>query len=301
MDIIETRGLTKQYGDVVAIKDLSLQVKKGEIFSLLGPNGAGKTTIIKALLGLIVPTSGQTFIMGHNVQEEGKLARKYVGYLPEVVSFYDNLTALQTLSFYAELQGGNVQENQGLLREVGLGDHATRKVGGYSKGMTQRLGIAQAMIGKPPVLILDEPTSGLDPRGAWEIRKKIRELNREGITIFLSSHILSEVQEVSHRVGILHHGTLMALDTVEKLSKKLDLQPKLQIELQEVKSNIVSHIKKIKGVRDAKIRDNLLEVQCDPRVKAQIITALEEIEVGITNFTTVEPSLEEVFLKYTEE
>ncbi len=301
MDIIETRELTKQYGDVVAIKDLSLQVKKGEIFSLLGPNGAGKTTIIKALLGLIVPTRGQTFIMNHNVQVEGKLARKYVGYLPEVVSFYDNLTALQTLSFYAELKGENVQESQELLSELGLEDHATRKVGGYSKGMAQRLGIAQAMIGKPPVLILDEPTSGLDPRGAWEIRKKIRELNREGITIFLSSHILSEVQEVSHRVGILHHGTLMALDTVEKLSKKLDLQPKLQIELQEVKSNIVSHIKKIKGVRDAKIRDNLLEVQCDPRVKAQIITALEEMEVGITNFTTVEPSLEEVFLKYTEE
>lgn len=301
MNVIETRELTKQYGDVIAVKDLSLQIKKGEIFSLLGPNGAGKTTIIKALLGLIVPTRGKTFIMDHNVQKEGKIARKYVGYLPEVVSFYDNLNALQTLSFYAELQGANIQESQKLLEELGLGNHATRKVGGYSKGMVQRLGIAQAMIGKPPVLILDEPTSGLDPRGAWEIRKKIRELNKEGITIFLSSHILSEVQEVSHRVGILHHGSLMALDTVDKLSKKLDLQPKLQIELKEVKENIVSHIKKIKGVRDAKIKDNFLEVQCDPGVKAQIITALEDNEVGITNFTTVEPSLEEVFLKYTEE
>ena len=167
--------------------------------------------------------------------------------------------------------------------------------------MVQRLGIAQALIGKPPVLILDEPTSGLDPRGSWEIRNKIRELNREGITIFLSSHILSEVQEVSHRVGILHHGTLMALDTVDKLSKKLDLQPKIQIELQNAPKNIISHIKKIKGVHDATIRDNFLEVQCDPKVKAQIITALEDMEVNITNFTTVEPSLEEVFLRYTEE
>ncbi len=301
MNVIETRELTKQYGDVLAVKDLSLQVKKGEIFSLLGPNGAGKTTIIKALLGIIVPTRGKTFIMNHNVQEKGKVARKYVGYLPEVVSFYDNLTALQTLSFYAELQGANKQESQELLNELGLGDHATRKVGGYSKGMVQRLGIAQAIIGKPPVLILDEPTSGLDPRGAWEIRKKIRELNKEGTTIFLSSHILSEVQEVSHRVGILHHGALMALDTVDKLSKKLDLQPKIQIELQKAPKNIISYIKKIKGVRDAKIKDNILEVQCDHTVKAQIITALEDKEVGITNFTTVEPSLEEVFLKYTEE
>ena len=172
MNVIETRELTKQYGDVIAVKDLSLQVKKGEIFSLLGPNGAGKTTIIKALLGLIVPTTGKTFIMNHNVQKEGKVARKYVGYLPEVVSFYDNLNALQTLSFYAELQGANIQESKKLLEELGLGNHATRKVGGYSKGMVQRLGIAQAIIGKPPVLILDEPTSGLDPRGAWEIRKK---------------------------------------------------------------------------------------------------------------------------------
>ncbi|KAA0003524.1 MAG: ABC transporter ATP-binding protein [Thermoplasmata archaeon] len=301
MGIVEIRNLTKDYEGVRAVDNLSLEIEKGEIFALLGPNGAGKTTTIKSMLGLIFPSSGEIKINGFGVTKEGKRARKNIGYLPERVAFYDNLTAIQTMEFYAELRGADKSECMELLREVGLGDEVNKKVGNYSKGMMQRLGLAQAMIGNPSLLILDEPTGGLDPRGSWQIRQKIKELNENGATIFLSSHILSEVQEVSNRVAILNHGKLIALDTLDNLGKKLDIQPSLVIELQRPSQHILNRVKQIKGVKDADMSGNVIKVRCNPRAKTNIIRAIEDGGGKILDFRTVEPSLEEVFLRFTED
>jgi len=301
MNILEIKGLTKDYGDVRAVDNLSLEIKKGEIFALLGPNGAGKTTTIKSILGVIFPTEGEIKINGFDVIKEGKKARKDIGYLPERVAFYDNLTAIQTMEFYAELRGASRKECIELLKDVGLDGEMDKKVGNYSKGMVQRLGLAQAMIGNPSLLILDEPTGGLDPRGSWQIRQKIKELNENGTTIFLSSHILGEVQEVSSSVAILNHGKLIAKDTLDNLGKKLNIQPTLVIELQRPSQSILSRVKKVKGVDDAKLSGNVIEVICNPRAKTNIINAVEEEGGKITDFRTVEPSLEQVFLRFTED
>jgi len=301
MNILEIKGLTKDYGDVRAVDNLSLEIKKGEIFALLGPNGAGKTTTIKSILGVIFPTEGEIKINGFDVIKEGKKARKDIGYLPERVAFYDNLTAIQTMEFYAELRGASRKECIELLKDVGLDGEMDKKVGNYSKGMVQRLGLAQAMIGNPSLLILDEPTGGLDPRGSWQIRQKIKELNENGTTIFLSSHILGEVQEVSSSVAILNHGKLIAKDTLDNLGKKLNIQPTLVIELQRPSQSILSRVKKVKGVDDAKLSGNVIEVICNPRAKTNIINAVEEEGGKITHFRTVEPSLEQVFLRFTED
>lgn len=301
MNILEIKGLTKDYGDVRAVDRLNLEIKKGEVFALLGPNGAGKTTTIKAILGAIFPTEGEIRINGFDVIKEGKKARKNIGYLPERVSFYDNLTAIQTMNFYAELRGAGKKECIELLRDVGLEGEMDKKVGNYSKGMLQRLGLAQAMIGNPSLLILDEPTGGLDPRGSWQIRQKIKELNENGTTIFLSSHLLGEVQEVSSRVAILNHGKLIAKDTLDNLGKKLNMQPTLVIELQRPSQSILGRVKSVKGVENANLSGNVIEVRCNPRAKTNIIGAIEEEGGKIVDFRTVEPSLEEVFLRFTED
>jgi len=301
MGIVEIKGLTKDYEGVRAVDNLSLEIEKGEIFALLGPNGAGKTTTIKSMLGLIFPTAGEIKINGFDVLKEGKKAKENIGYLPERVAFYDNLTAIQTMEFYAELRGADRKECIELLMDVGLDSEMDKKVGNYSKGMMQRLGLAQAMIGNPSLLILDEPTGGLDPRGSWQIRQKIKELNENGTTIFLSSHILSEVQEVSSRVAILNHGKLIEVDTLDNLGKKLDLQPTLVIELQRPSQSILSRVKQVKGVDSAELSGNVIKVRCNPRVKTNIINAIEDEGGKILDFRTVEPSLEEVFLKFTED
>ncbi len=298
--MIEVRGLRKEYDGVVAVDGISFKVEKGEIFALLGPNGAGKTTTIKAILGLI-NYEGEISINGMNVVERGKEVKKKIGYLPESVAFYDNLTALQTLQFFAELKGIKDADLMKLLKEVGLEKDANRKVGGFSKGMLQRLGLAQCLLGEPELLILDEPTTGLDAVGAYEVRNKIRELNERGVTILLSSHILSEVQELSHRVAIMNKGKIIAIDTVENLSKKLEIQPKLRLELQRPSNRIVNLVKEIKSVKDVKVDGNILEISCPPSAKLSIINAIEEAGIKIIDFKTVEPTLEEIFIKMVKE
>ncbi|HDN50467.1 MAG TPA: ABC transporter ATP-binding protein [Thermoplasmatales archaeon] len=294
--MISIKNLRKEYGTVTAVDGISFEVKRGEVFALLGPNGAGKTTTIKAILGLI-QYEGDIFIDGMNARENKKRIKKMIGYLPEKVAFYDNLTALQTLQFYAELKGIHDADLPALLKEVNLERDANRKVGGFSKGMVQRLGLAQSLLGTPELLILDEPTTGLDALGAFEVRTKIRELSEQGNTILLSSHILSEVQELSHRVAILNKGSIVAIDTVENLSKKLDVQPKLRIELEHVSDEMVQQVSALDGVRDVTVEGNVIEAICPPNAKLSIIKTLEEAGGTVVDFKTVEPSLEEIFIK----
>ena len=288
------------YNKIPAVNNVSFSVKRGEIFGFLGPNGAGKTTTIKAMLDLINVNAGDITINGINVKTKGKEAKKYVGYLPEKVAFYDSLTALQNLSFYAEMKSATREECKALIEEFGLGDAANKKVGAYSKGMVQRLGMARAMLGNPPIFILDEPSGGLDPRGVVLIRDKIRQLQKNGATLFVSSHLLSEIQEVCNRVGIINKGVLVAQDSVSMLSEKLQLKPKITIELEQMSDIIAEEVKKIQGVDHIDVQGKYMHITCDGKTKAKVITAISSVGGNIVNLQTKEPSLEEVFMKYTE-
>ena len=294
--MIEVKNLRKEYDDIVAVDNISFKVERGEVFALLGPNGAGKTTTIKSILNLI-RYDGDIILNGLNTTGENKADKHILGYLPEKVSFYDNLTALQTLKFFAELKGLKNIDLMSILKEVGLEKDSNRRVGGYSKGMLQRLGFAQCLLGSPNLFIFDEPTVGLDAVGAYEVRAKIKELNEHGATVLLSSHILSEVQELSHRVAIMNKGKIIEIDSVENLSKKLEIQPKLQIELKKASDTVVAMVDELKFTKNVKLEGNILEVVCPPNEKLTIINAIEKKGFQIVDFKTVEPSLEEIFIK----
>lgn len=297
--VIEVNSLTKFYNGFKAIDNLSFKVKQGEIFGFLGPNGAGKTTTIEAMLGLIHMNNGDIKINGLDITKHEKEIKKNIGYHPEHVAFYDNLTALQNLYFYSELKNAPKGDCMKLLEEFGLKESAHKRVKTFSKGMLQKLGVIRAIIGTPSLLILDEPTVGLDPQGVLLVREKIRELNKRGGTVFISSHILSEIQEICGRVGIINKGVLIAQDTVTALSKKLKIRPKINVELEKISDTTVEAVKQVEGVDEVETTGNNIEIICTPRARAKVILAIEKAGGTITNLQTKEPSLEEVFMKYT--
>jgi len=298
---IEVINLTKIYDKIPVVNNLSFNVKKGEIFGFLGPNGAGKTTTIKSILGLINKNSGIIKINGINISNNGKEIKKNIGFLPERVAFYDNLTALQNLYFYAEMKNVKQGECANLLIEMGLKEHAHKKVGKFSHGMKQRLGMARAMLGNPSILILDEPTGGLDPHGVKLIREKIKDLNKKGVTVFVSSHILSEIQAIADQVGIVNKGAIVAKNSVSQLSNELNIKPKLILELKEISDKVIKSLEKVKGVEKIKIRGNKLEIICNAEIRAKVVVAIEKAKGNILNIQTAEPTLEEIFMKFTEE
>jgi ABC-2 type transport system ATP-binding protein len=223
--IIETEGLTKRYNGQAAVEDLSFQMKQGEIFGFLGPNGAGKTTTLLILLGLSRPSGGRAKVCGMDPLRKAKEVKRMVGYLPENMGFYGDMDALQSLEYVADLNGierGAAQSRiHEVLETVGLQDSARKKVGAYSRGMRQRLGIAEVLIKNPKVLFLDEPTLGLDPDGAFKLIELVQSLNRErNLTVLLSSHHLHQVQKISHRVGIMIGGKMVAEGSIEALGKE---------------------------------------------------------------------------------
>lgn len=223
--IIETEELTKKYRVQTAVNRLTLQIEEGEIFGFLGPNGAGKTTTILMLLGLTEPTSGKAAVIGFDPSREPFKVKEKVGYLPENVGFYDDMDARQNLRFIARLNRipGEVTEKRidYWLEMVGLSEEGSKKVGTYSKGMRQRLGIAEVLIKEPKLIFLDEPTIGLDPDGTNRMLDLIHSLSREKkITLFLSSHLLDQVQRICDRVGIMINGKLVAMGPIEELAKK---------------------------------------------------------------------------------
>ena len=226
---VETSHLRKEYSRKVAVADLDLQVGQGEVFGFLGPNGAGKTTSIKMLLGLAKPTSGEARLLGQPIGDPQSRSR--VGFLPEHFRFHDWLNGAEFLNLHAELYGLSESDRReripALLKRVGLEEHATKKLRGYSKGMLQRVGLAQALLNQPAVVFLDEPTSGLDPIGRILVRDIIRELRAEGTTVFLNSHLLSEVEITCDRVVFIKHGTVVksiALKEIEQGATQVEIR-----------------------------------------------------------------------------
>ena len=222
--IIETEGLTKVYGSQTAVNKLTLQIREGEVFGFLGPNGAGKTTTLLMFLGLTEPTSGKVRVCGFDPARNPLRVKERIGYLPENVGFYEDMDAKQNLSYVArlnripdEVSARRIDE---LLKVVGLVDELEKKVGNYSKGMRQRLGIAEVLLKEPKVIFLDEPTIGLDPDGTNRMLDLIHSLSREkNITVFLSSHLLEQVQRICDRVGIMIKGDLVAVGPIQELAK----------------------------------------------------------------------------------
>ena len=224
-NVIETHDLTKVYDKQTAVNRLSLKVNRGEIFGFLGPNGAGKTTTLLMLLGLSEPTSGSATVCGFDPTREPLKVKRLVGYLPENVGFYEDMTAVDNLRFVARLngikEGGLPGKINAALDRVGLLAEAQKRVGAYSRGMRQRLGIAEVLVKDPQVVFLDEPTIGLDPDGTQKMLELILSLSKEkGITVFFSSHLLDQVQRVSDRVGIMLKGTMVAVGPIQELAKQ---------------------------------------------------------------------------------
>lgn len=222
--IIELSGLTKRYGSFTAVDHLDLSIRRGEVFGLLGPNGAGKSTTILMMLGLTDPSEGTVRVCGINSTTHPIEVKRKVGYLPEDVGFYEDLTGIENLIYTAQLNGMTYPEawEKGieLLERVGLNDQSTKKTGKYSRGMRQRLGLADVLIKNPEVIILDEPTSGIDPAGVREFMELIRQLSREnGLTVLFSSHHLNQVQQVCDRVGIFGSGKLLTVIEITDLHK----------------------------------------------------------------------------------
>ena len=225
---IETANLTKKFGDFTAVDNLTLTVRAGSVFGFLGPNGAGKSTTIKLLVGLTLPTNGRASVFGYDPNRESVELKSVVGVLPDPIGFYDTLTARQTLAFFRELRGGSRPSDSqsfwdigAILSQVGLEGREDKRVGTFSKGMKQRLGLAQALMHRPKLLILDEPTSGLDPIGMNQLHMLLKRMNQEhNVTIFISTHILSTIEELCDEVGIMNHGHLVISGTLGELKSR---------------------------------------------------------------------------------
>lgn len=256
--MIEVRDLVKRYGNHTAVDHLSFKVEKGQIYGFLGPNGAGKTTTMNIMTGYIGPSEGEVIINGHNILEEPELAKRSIGYLPEQPPLYMDMTPFEYLKFAAELKGLDrgtcVESVEKVMALTKLGDVRNRLIKNLSKGYKQRVGLAQAILGLPEILILDEPTVGLDPKQILEIRELIRSLAKEH-TIILSSHILSEVQEVCDHVLIIHHGKLIATGTPEDLEKQMRGNTTALI----VKSDDISKTEKLFGAIDGVARATCMQ------------------------------------------
>ncbi len=230
-DIIKTTNLTHAYNGKKALDDLNLAITEGEIFGFLGHNGAGKTTTVNILTTLLAPTAGSAMICGFDIVKESMVVKKCIGYLPENVKFYDNLTAYENLEYFAKLSGiKNTKEKIAeVLEFIEFTGIESKKLGEFSKGMRQRIGIAQAIIHEPKVLFLDEPTSGLDPMGIKKLREVILKLNREKkMTIFMNTHLLSEVAKVCTTIGVLNHGKLIYKDSLENMLKRFSDENSLE-------------------------------------------------------------------------
>jgi ABC-2 type transport system ATP-binding protein len=299
MAAINLNSVTKQYSSVTALHEFDLTVKEGEVYGFLGSNGAGKSTTINILLDFARPTTGKVQVLGHDAQQETQQIHERVGVLPEGFNTYDRLTGRQHLNFAIESKGAG-DNPETLAERVDIADAIDRKTGGYSKGMSQRLVFAMALVGQPDLLILDEPSTGLDPTGAREMREIIREEQARGATVFFSSHILGQVESVCDRVGILRDGKLVAEDTVEGLRETAQAEAILRIEVEHLPDSALTKVRSVAGVSEVNTNDTTLRISCDDDSKSAVLTALEEEGAPVNDFMTEGVSLEELFMNYTD-
>lgn len=297
--VIAVSDVSKHYGSVHAVDGVSLHCARGELFGLIGHNGAGKSTLFKMMLGLIPVTAGDIHIDGENVSgKKFRNVRRKIGYLPENIVLYDNLTGLETLQFFARLKGVPQENGMAILERVGLQHAAQRRVSGYSKGMRQRLGFAQALLGKPQLLFLDEPTNGLDPEAIRAFYNTLNQLKRDGVTIILTSHILAEIQERVDRLAILAAGKLQASGTVQQLREQMNLPLTLTVKPATGASESVHRmLAQLPGV-DAQIAADCIHLHCPRENKMAVLAAVTALGAQVQDLHVREASLEDVFFGF---
>jgi ABC-2 type transport system ATP-binding protein len=305
---IHTRGLTKRYGELTAVDSLDLTVFQGEVFGLLGPNGAGKTTTILMLLGLSEPTAGTARVLGMDPMRSPLDIKRQVGYLPDAVGFYGGMTGRENLRYTCRLNGVPRQladdRIDSLLERVGLADAADKAVNTYSRGMKQRLGLADTLVKEPLIIILDEPTTAIDPTGVAEVLELVRELAASGVAVLLSSHLLHQVQQICDRVGIFVAGKLVALGPPAALAQKIGAGP---IEIEVVPAGSIESARttllKVGAVRSVKpdARDpHMLLVMAERDVRAEIARALAAAGDPPIHLRRRGDELDEVYRRYFE-
>ncbi len=299
--IVALRGVTRHYGAVHAVAGVDLEVTQGELFGLIGHNGAGKSTLFKMMLGLIAPTAGEIRIDGAAVGgRDFRAVRRKIGYLPENVVLYDNLSGLETLRFFARLKGTDPAQCPALLEQVGLAPAARRRVREYSKGMRQRMGFAQALLGQPRILFLDEPTTGLDPAAIRAFYATLKRLRAQGVTMVLTSHILAEIQERVDRLAIMSAGRIQAVGTVQSLREQMDLPLWFAVKVAAVDFEAVRDALGHLPVIAIEARDGYVAVQCRRETKMAVIEALAALGSRVLDLTVREPSLEDVFFGFAD-
>jgi ABC-2 type transport system ATP-binding protein len=304
---VEVKNLTKEYDGHLAVDDISFSIETGRIYGFLGPNGAGKSTTMNMIAGCLAATSGRVLIQGHDIFEEHKEAKKHIGYLPELPPLYQEMTPREYLSFVSEIKHIPKAERVGVISDVmqrtGIAHVANRLIRQLSKGYRQRVGIAQALVGYPEVIILDEPTVGLDPVQIIEIRELIRELGKKH-TVLLSSHILSEVSELCDEVMIISKGKLVARDTPERLGELLGSGNRLFMLVEGNEEDVRSVLEATGVVGKASIKTVgigrvAVDAEADEDAKDKIFYAFAEAKLPIREMRTEKMTLEEVFLEYT--
>ncbi|MEM3556141.1 MAG: ABC transporter ATP-binding protein [Candidatus Micrarchaeia archaeon] len=294
--MIETFELTKKFGGLTAVDEVTLSVKEGEILVVVGPNGAGKSTLVKMLCTILSPTSGSARIMGFDIVNESQKVRSLVGYLPEEPRVYDYMTGEEFLSFFADIYNSGRENIPELLEFVGLKEHAKRKIGEYSKGMKHRISLARALIHNPPVLVLDEPTMGLDPASSRDVRERIKEMRKEGKTILVCTHYMDEADFLSDKLAVINNGRIAAVGKPEELKAKVAKQRYLGVVIKE-DSLVRKFAEEVGGEIDG--RNIIIKTKNLSRTMRKVNSVARKLNAKVLSVKTLDPSLEDVFVAVT--
>ncbi len=309
--MIEVKNVTKKYGKAVAVEDISFTINEGEIVGLLGPNGAGKSTTMNILTGYIEQTAGDVTIEGYNTLKKPKKAKKQIGYMPEGVPLYTDLTVKEFITYMAELKQVNKKERkekvQKVIEQTGLKEVENKLTRNLSRGYKQRVSMAGALVGEPKILILDEPTVGLDPKQITEIRNLIKELGKTH-TVILSSHILSEVSQICNKVIIINKGKIVAIDTPENLENKVSQNNCIYVTVEDTENKIESMKEKIKEIKNIelvqenedKTKQYLIEADKDIDLRKKIFSEFAKENITIFEMKKADTTLEDAFIKLIE-
>jgi len=302
--VIDVQGLTRRFGPLTAVDHVDFQVEKGELFGFLGPNGAGKTTTVRMLTGVIEPSEGTASIGGHDVRLEPVLSRAHLAVVPEQANVYLDLSVRRNVMLMAQLHGvarrQRIRESERLLELTGLADRGRHKARTLSKGLRQRLMLCAALVTDPEILFLDEPTAGLDVKSARLIRRVVRDMNSDGLTVFLTTHNMEEAEEMCSRVAIINHGRIAAVDSPSRLRTRVESSRYVEVVFAD-EAGSVANLAAIEGVRQVSTEGRFRRLYTDnpARVAAGLIDFAAQKGVEITHVCTREPSLEDIFIELT--
>lgn len=303
--IIQVSNLTKKYKNITAVNDLSLRINEGEIFGLLGPNGAGKSTTINTILGLLTQDSGKIEIMGHDMSRPSKEVKSNIGYVPQDLAFYEEMSAYTNVKYWAKLYGLKGREVEKATKEAleftGLWERRKDKAKGYSGGMKRRLNIACGIVHKPKILFMDEPTVGVDPQSRNNIRESIRKLNQSGTTVIYTSHYMEEVEELCNRIVIIDNGKVLAQGTIDELIESVPSEKNVVIECKNITDDIETVVKSAKGVQLYRKENTTIHIVMDKDEEyfSNLVERLVEAKAEILSMNVEKMNLEAVFLKLT--